>query len=277
MRFPHRRLLVSFAHDHNKRAWDDRAKRGQVFARPASQEDISKLAPKLATSVWLDGGVVNKRVLCLAAGGGRQAIQYAEAGAIVTVVDISPAMLELDRKVAADRKLNLRVVEASMDDLSQLGDATFDIVIQPVSTCYIPDIRKCYREVARVLTAGGIYSSQHKQPGSLQTTVQMSPSGRGYELQEIYYRATPLPEVIGSIHREAGTIEYLHRWEQLLGELCRAGFVIEDVMEPSHADDKAEPGAFGHRSRYVPPYVLIKARRTGTPVKKKGLRLWTPR
>jgi hypothetical protein len=54
-----------------------------------------------------------------------------------------------------------------------------------------------------------------------------------------------------------GTIEYLHRWEQIVGGMCRAGFVIEDLVEPMHADDTAEPGAFGHRSRYVPPYVLI--------------------
>jgi hypothetical protein len=36
----------------------------------------------------------------LAAGGGRQSAIYATAGADVTVVDISPAMLELDRQVA---------------------------------------------------------------------------------------------------------------------------------------------------------------------------------
>jgi len=269
--------VATFAHDHNKRAWDERAKRGQVFARPASEEDIESIAGKLATSKWLDGGVKGKRVLCLAAGGGRQAIQYAEAGASVTVVDISAAMLELDRKLAADRKLDVRVVEASMDDLSELRDGSFDIVIQPVSTCYVPDISKVFKEVARVTAAGGIYSSQHKQPGSLQADVKLStsPGGRGYEVQEMYYRTTPLPEVTGSIHREAGTIEYLHRWEQIIGGMCRAGFVIEDCMEPNHADDKAEAGSFGHRSRYVPPYVCIKARRVGAV--KKGLRLWTPR
>ena len=217
---------VTFAHDHNKRAWDDRAKKGLVFARPADASDIETMAAKLLKSKWLDGGVKGKRVLCLASGGGRQSVQYAEAGAHVTVVDISPAMLELDRKIAVDRKLDIRVVEASMDDLSPLGDGTFDIVIQPVSTCYVPDIRKVYDEVARVIVPGGIYSSQHKQPGSLQADTKLAPGGRGYELTEAYYRRTPLPEVTGSIHRESGTIEYLHRWEQLLGWMCRPGMVI---------------------------------------------------
>ena len=49
----------------------------------------------------------------------------------MTVVDISPRMLALDRQVAAERKLNIQVIEASMDDLSALATASFDVVIQP--------------------------------------------------------------------------------------------------------------------------------------------------
>lgn len=271
-------------HDHNRRAWDERARQGQVFARPASEDDIRSRALKLATSKWLDGGVRGRRVLCLACGGGRQAIQYAEAGGIVTVVDISNAMLDLDREVAKQRGLDLTLVQASMDDLSDLPDAGYDFVIQPVSTCYVPDISKVYGEVARVIAPGGLYSSQHKQPVSLQAQTTLAHGGRGYTVSEMYYRKTPLPTVTGSIHREAGTIEYLHTWEALVGGLCRAGFVVEDLMEPNHADDKAAPGAFGHRSRYIPPYVLIKARRVGSPVSahgrpqsRRGIRkLWTP-
>jgi hypothetical protein len=44
--------------------------------------------------------------------------------------------------------------------------------------------------------------------------------------------------------------------------MCRAGFVIEDLLEPNHLRD-SEPGSFGHRSQFLPPYVRIKARRLG--------------
>jgi len=87
---------------------------------------------------------------------------------------------------------------------------------------------------------------------------------RGYELVEPYYRSGPLPAVHGSRHREAGTLEYLHRWEELIGLMCRAGFFIEDLIEPFHASADAAPGDFGHRSRFVAPYVRIKARRAAT-------------
>ena len=93
---------------------------------------------------------------------------------------------------------------------------------------------------------------------------------------EPYYRRGPLPPVDGSPHREAGTLEFLHRWEELLGGMCRAGFVIEDLLEPLHADDDgAAIGSFAHRSRYVAPYVRIKARRVGDAAARPA-KVWTP-
>ena len=134
---------------------------------------------------------------------------------------------------------------------------------QPVSTCYVPDIEAVYEQVARVIAPGGLYISQHKQPTSLQCTVTPTAGERGYALREPYYRSGPLPPVVGSAHREEGTIEYLHRWQQILGGLCRSGFVIEDVVEPQHAEATAAPGSFAERCMYAPPYVAIKARRLG--------------
>lgn len=260
---------------HNRRAWDALVRERQRHTKPARDADFADALAAINADRWLGAGIAGKRVLCLAAGGGRQSALYAAAGAIVTVVDLSPAMLALDREVAAERGLNLRAVEASMDDLSMLGHAEFDVVIQPVSTCYVPDVTKVYREVARVTVGGGLYISQHKEPASLQADVR--PSARGYELVEPYYREGPLPAVVGSQHREPGALEYLHRWEELLGGLCRAGFVIEDLMEPPHAYADAEPGAFGHRSQYVAPYVRVKARRVGEgSANELAPRLWTP-
>jgi SAM-dependent methyltransferase len=247
----------------------------QRHTTPARDEDFAAALSAVNADGWLGEGIVGKRVLCLAAGGGRQSALYAAAGALVTVVDISPAMLALDRTVAAERKLNIRVIEASMDDLSMLLSAEFDIVVQPVSTCYVPDVGKVYREVARVIVAGGLYISQHKQPASLQADTR--PSSRGYELAEPYYREGPLPAVAGSLHREPGTLEFLHRWEALIGGLCRSGFVVEDLSEPVHARPQADPGSFAHRSRYLAPYVRIKARRLArAQPTTASARLWTP-
>ncbi len=123
----------------------------------------------------------------------------------------------------------------------------------------MPDVVAVYREVARVVVGGGLYVSQHKQPASLQCVSDLT--GAGYVLSEPYYRSDPLPPVASSPLREEGTLEFLHRWEQLVGGLCRAGFVVEDFSEPLHATAGAARGTFNHRCQYLPPYVRIKARR----------------
>lgn len=263
------------AHEHNRRAWDERAMRHLRHTRTATDKDLAEPLKGIDPEGWLGGNIAGQRVLCLAAGGGLQGILCAAAGARVTVVDLSPAMLELDRQEAARRGFKLTVVEASMDDLSMLAGGGFDLVIQPVSTCYVPDVAPVYREVARVLVAGGLYISQHKQPVSLQADA--APIRRGYVLGEPYFRTGPLPPAVdGLMHREAGTLEFLHRWEDLLGGLCRSGFVIEDVSEPRHDDPTAEPGTAPHRYCYAPPYIKIRARRRGTSSGAEQRRVWMP-
>jgi SAM-dependent methyltransferase len=267
---PHPR---SPAHEQNRRAWDARAAKSARFAAPAADDLLANPRATLDASGWLPQDLTGVPVLCLGAGGGRQSALFAAAGAEVTVVDISPAMLALDREVAAERGYRVRIVEASMDDLSGLADASFQVVYQPVSTCYVPDLLAVYREVARVTAAGGLYVSQHKQPASLQGDVEPAPGG-GYAVREPYYRQGPLPAVEQSLHREAGTFEYLHSWEALVGGLCRSGFVVEDLAEPLLGDVTAERGSFAHRSHYLPPYVRIRARRLGNARRATGL--WTP-
>jgi len=248
-------------YDQNRHIWNMRVRQGAAHTRTASERDFQNPLQVVDPRGWLGKSVHGQRVLCLAAGGGLQSVLLAAAGAEVTVVDLSPAMLEQDRRMASSRGLTLRLIEGSMDNLSMLGAACFDVVIQPVSTCYVPDIVRVYKEVARVTVVSGLYLSQHKQPTSLQASA--SPGPQGYTIHDVYYRCEPLPPTLGEHeHRERGALEFLHRWEQLIGGLCRSGFVIEDLQEPNYADPMAGIGTFRHRSQFIPPYVAIKARRT---------------
>jgi SAM-dependent methyltransferase len=259
----------------NRAAWN-RLADGSDFARVASDDECRDPLRTLDSRGWLPASVQGLDVLCLASGGGWQSILYAAAGARVAVVDISPGMLRLDEREAARRRLSVRTMEGSMDDLSAFAEASFDIVHQPVSTCYVPDIAAVYREIARVLRDGGLYISQHKQPVTLQIS-HRDPRDR-YVLGVEYYRQGPLPTVRDEAYRETGATEYLHRWEQLVGDLCRAGFVIEDLREPKRADERAQPGQIGHRGRYAAPYVRLKARRLARaiPAAETATRLWMP-
>jgi SAM-dependent methyltransferase len=199
---------------------------------------------------WLrDEPLQGKALLCLGAGGGRQGPLHAAAGALVTVVDISPTML------AHDRKAGLKTLLASMDKLDGLADASFDYVVQPVSSCYVADLDRVHAEVARVLKPGGLYVVQHKQPAS-----QQASDGHGYVIEFPCADGAALPGEDGG-PREPGTIEFVHSLDSLVGGLCRAGFVIEAFGEPTRGDASAPPGSPGHREWRLPPYLKIRARR----------------
>ncbi len=248
----------------NRRVYDKMADRGDPLCRPASDQELANPLATVDAAGWLGPSIRGQNLLCLAAGGGRQSSLYSAAGANVTVVDLSGAMLELDRQTAARRGFSIRLFEASMDHLSMLRDGEFDIVIHPVSSCYVPNVAPVFAEVARVTRPGGIYISQHKQPTSLQSSID--PNRDGYWIKHAYYRDAPIPppdsvSPASQRLRERGAVEFLHRWEELIGGICRSGFVIEDLSEPMHASADAARGTFAERAKFIPPYVRIKARR----------------
>lgn len=244
----------------NRKAWNSLADTGSLFAKVASDEECRNPLKVLDGRGWLPESVAGLQVLCLASGGGWQSILYAVAGADVTVVDLSDSMLKLDEREAKRRGVSMRLVQGSMDDLSALADQSFDIVHQPVSTCYVPDLKPVYSEIGRVLRDHGIYISQHKQPVSLQ--ISHRTERHQFVIGVEYYHEGPLPRQQDESYREPGATEYLHRLEDLVGGLCRSGFVIEDLREPKRADYRVDVTHFGYRGRFVPPYLRIKARRS---------------
>ncbi len=256
----------------NREAWEKLATDPR-FAGIGTLPDSPERA-LAAIDPWVRGsGVVGRDVLCLASGGGTHAPLYAIAGARVTVVDISPRQLEHDDAVAQQLGLPIRTLCQSIDRLEALDDASFDVVVQPVSSSYVPDVRAVYRQVARVIRRGGVYVSQHKQPVALQT---IASSGEGDEAAGPLRLWTPavdgkrIPagpdidragparrDVIGI--REQGTDEFVHTLDALIGGLCDAGFVITDFQEPPRADASAPEGTPQSRARFAPPYLKIRA------------------
>lgn len=247
----------------NRDAWNAMAEAKHVLTQPATDAEMRHPLKTVDPAGWLGDSIRGWNVLCLAAGGGRHGPLYSAAGANVTVVDLSPAMLARDREVAQAKGLTMRTIETSMDNLSMLHPGEFHLVIHPVSTCYLPSLGNLFPEIARVTRGGGLYISQHKQPANLQTSLETQ-TGR-YVVEHAYYDHRPVPPARGPNKlREPGTQEFAHSWETLIGGMCRNGFVIEDVVEPRHAKPEAPNSSFGHRCYYIAPYIRIKARRIAT-------------
>ena len=93
------------------------------------------------------------RVLEVAVGTGRNLPHY-PAGMTVTGIELSPAMLAIARRRAADLGRDFDLVEGDAEHLPW-GDASFDTVVCALSLCTIPDPAAAIGEMKRVLVPGG--------------------------------------------------------------------------------------------------------------------------
>jgi SAM-dependent methyltransferase len=227
---------------YNARAWDHQVAAGNKWTRPVSpgviararQGDWSVLltASKPAPRRWFPD-LAGLRALCLAAGGGQQGPVLAAAGAEVTVYDNSPAQLAQDEFVADRDGLSLRTVQGDMQQLKALADSAFDLVFNPCSVCFIPDVSAVWKEVARVLAPGGLLLA-----GFIDPAVFIFDETRG-KLGEVHVRhRLPYSDVTSLPASERRALEeaaepfvWSHSLETLLGGQLAAGLRLTDLYE----------------------------------------------
>jgi ubiquinone/menaquinone biosynthesis C-methylase UbiE len=196
-------------------------------------------------------GVAGKQVLCLAGGGGQQSAVFSLLGAHVTVVDLAEGQLAGDRRAAAHYGYEVTTVQADMRDLSCLADQTFDLVYQPNSLAYVPDIREVYAGVARILKPGGLYRVLVSQP----VVYFMEWNGKAYCIAQPYSESLK--------HRADGGIEFRHYMDDIFNGLLDAGLILQRVHEAPYArrEPEDQPGGWDHERSYVAGEFAIIARK----------------
>lgn len=176
---------------------------------------------------WL-GEVKGKKVLCLAGAGGLQAPMLACAGADVTVLDLSERMLDKDREVARQEGLNIRIEHGNMCDLSRFDDESFDLVLNPPSLFYVPDVMPVFREVYRVLKKGGSFIMIASNPIAYVCD---------YDEKLGCYKAVNRMPYCSTDHADQGDwVEYGHTMESYIGGQPQCGFVLTGYKEAQMED-----------------------------------------
>jgi SAM-dependent methyltransferase len=95
-------------------------------------------------------------LLDLGCGSGHVSFAVSPHVASVTACDLSPEMLELVARVAAERGLTNIATHAGTAEALPFTNGTFDIVISRLSAHYWRDLVAGLREAARVLKPGGM-------------------------------------------------------------------------------------------------------------------------
>lgn len=172
------------------------------------------------------------KVLDIGCGSGWYAEQLILLDAEVTAIDASATMVELTRKRLKDKA---HVFQANIEQpLSYFSEAEFDLVVAPLVIHYVQDWQVLFLEIARILKSHGqfIFSTHHPY-GDYQT----------FKLEN-YFKTTLITDYWKSF--DATVQFYHHSLQELMNALLKAGFVVEQFLEPLPFPEmaKAEPDLY---------------------------------
>ena len=247
---------------YNREAWDRQADNGSEWTIPVSAETIAAARQGVWSVLLTENRPVPRNwfpelhgldILCLAGGGGQQGPTFAAAGANVTVLDTSPQQLERDRLTAERDGLTLTTVQGNMADLSLFADAVFDLVFNPCSNCFAPDVRPIWKEAYRVLRHGGTLLTGFVNPAFYIFDMDKADEG----ILEVAY---PLPysdlTSMDAAAREhylatGGPLEFGHTLTDQIAGQTDAGFHLIGFYEDTNRKHPI--------GRYMPTYIATRA------------------
>ena len=251
---------------YNREAWNREVEGGKnPWSQPVSPEIIAKARNGEFSIVLTENIPVPQKwfpplngadVLCLASGGGQQGPVLAAAGAQVTVFDNSPAQLKQDQLVAERESLTLLTLEGDAADLAMFVDGSFDLVFNPCSTVFMPDVRAVWKECARVLRRGGILMTGSMNPVHYIFDLYKADEGILEVTHSIPYSdLTSIPkEDLDELVEKGLPVEFGHSLTDLLGGQCAAGFMITHMYEDYMLDSPLH--------KYHPSYIATRAIRS---------------
>ncbi|MEE8121827.1 MAG: class I SAM-dependent methyltransferase [Anaerolineales bacterium] len=263
---------------HNSLAWDREVERGNKWTVPVSEAVIAAakqgqweiiLTPsKPVPRAWFPD-LEGLDVLCLASGGGQQGPILAAAGAKVSVLDNSSRQLEQDRLIAERHALDITTVEGDMADLSMFSDQSFDLIVHPVSNCFVPDIQPVWAEAFRVLRRGGVLLTGFSNPVTYLFDYDLA--DRTGILQVKY--ALPYTDLASLTAEERQRyietetpLEFSHTLEDQIGGQLDAGFLLTSFFEDAYPEDEKDL-----LTNYMSTFIATRAIKPDHKIREKDL------
>ncbi|MEM8670526.1 MAG: class I SAM-dependent methyltransferase [Planctomycetota bacterium] len=237
--------------EYNRDAWDKQVAKGNAWTLPVSKEIIDNarqgiwevvLTPqKPVPREWFPD-LPGTDVLGLASGGGQQAPIFAAAGANVSVLDNSGAQLQQDRKVCDENGLRIALIQGDMRDLSCFDSGSFDMVFNPCSVCFIPELQQVFDESYRVLRPGGRLLAGFTNPFRFVFDEQKLEKGEMSVRHALPYAdETHLdPAEVEQLKSDGEPFMFSHSLENIIAGQIRSGFVLKGLFEDHYSDRVSE-------------------------------------
>ncbi len=205
--------------------------------------------------------LTDKTVLDLGCGYGHNCIDFVRRGAKSVIgVDISEKMLEVAESESADEKIEY--LNMSMTDIAILNK-TFDFIYSSLAFHYIKDFDEFAKEMHSVLNDGGqlLFSQEH--PIITSTIDGNGHFNKNLKGKRVSYTFSNYNEPgERKVHWYVdGVIKYHRTFSNVINALTKAGFVIEEVCEPTPEDWAVEKLPTIVKEYIKPNFLIIKAKK----------------
>ena len=182
------------------------------------------------------GDVSGLHVLEVGCGAAQAGRWLVSQGAHVTAFDVSYGQLEKARELDTRTGLSVTVLQADAQALPFLS-CSFDLVVSAFGAIpFVSDSAGTMLEIARVLRPGGrlVFSATHP----VRWVFPDDPGPGGLTVKQSYFDRTPYVE-----ENSAGQAVYVEHHRTLgdrIRDLRRAGFVLDDLVEPEWPEGRSE-------------------------------------
>ena len=245
----------------NRAAWNAISSEYQSSHRiPTDDAHYGPRAPP-ERELRLVGDVAGKRLLEIGCGGGQCAIAFAKRGAIAAGKDLSEEQLAFARALAAREEVRVSFYHGTVEDLSEFGSASQDIVFSAWALPYVEDLARCFQEVHRVLTPRGLFVFSLGHPVNYMMSHRGTPwvVERGYwaGAQEWHWDDDPSKPRFREFSRTVGETFQLLR---------DAGFLVDRILEPpplEHAVDSWDDSYPMERQKLIPTTIIFRTIKPG--------------
>lgn len=227
--------------------------------------DTVTYGPGLPTEAELRllGNLEGKRVLDLGCGAGHAAVAFAQAGAKVIAVDPSAEQLEIARDTADRAGVRIELQHAGPAELAFVRGDGIDLTWSHYALAEVPDLDRVFRQVHRVLRqeAPIVFTLPHPAftmfvagARGLEGATADAPTprrtyheGAAYTVDRGGDRVTDTPRTIQSVFTA----------------LSRSNFRVDHLLEPPARRDQVPDGAWDAAMAWVPPTLIVRARKQG--------------
>lgn len=220
--------------------------------------DAVRYGPGLPTEndLRLLGRVDGKRVLELSCGAGASTVALARAGARVIAVDDDAANLGETRERAQREGVRVETHHAPLAELAFVRADTVDAALSTYGLATVDDHDRVFRQVHRVLRSDRPFVFSLPHPAF----VMLDPAGGGEPvLRRAWWDTSPVTWSVADGRADPDRIVTL---TGLFASLNRAGFGVDTLLEPQ-ADREAAGEAWSDAMRWVPPTLIVRARKQG--------------